>query len=113
MTWSAAYPKQHAAILEWNRSEKGRAVRNAETRRAYKANIQKKRAQRRAYAAVIRALADGTLTRPEQCPKCEKTPSRRCDGRTRIQFHHTEGYAADKVLVGVFVCDACHRAMET
>lgn len=59
-----------------------------------------------AYVAVARALQNGTLVRPDRCPKCH-SHGRDKGGRARIHAHHDD---YSKPLDVMWLCPPCHRA---
>lgn len=60
--------------------------------------------------AVRAAVESGALRRPAACDRCSREPGASADGRSLIQFHHTEGYEPPKWLVGAWLCTECHAA---
>jgi hypothetical protein len=102
-----ADPKLHAEFLARKRREAQarQLATNSETerkRRYRKANRDKALALRQANHAVERAIAAGTLVRPDTCSQCG------CRGK--IEAHHFMGYAQQYWLTIVWLCHLCHHA---
>ena len=65
--------------------------------------------QWRATAAVASTIERGDIIRPTECSVCHDVPITR--RRSRIVFHHTDGYDKEHQYTGVFVCAKCHTAI--
>ena len=62
-----------------------------------------------AMAAVSSAIERGDIVRPIRCSVCNVVPV--THSRSRIVFHHTNGYDKEHQFVGVFLCVKCHHAV--
>ena len=64
------------------------------------------RSRKIAHRAVAKALADGTLIRPDICEGCSNPGPRSSDGRATIHGHHYKGY--EFPLDVKWLCGKCH-----
>lgn len=90
-----------AATREWNYANRERKRQLGE--KYNEANVEKLRAQK----AVRKAIARGTLIRPEECEHCGARPPRARDGRSQIHAHH-EDYS--RRFDVEWLCKDCHGA---
>jgi len=80
----------------YRKTEKGKAVASAITRRQYQKNPE---------AAMARAMSGHALRRGEivQASECES-----CDAPGRLEAHHHNGYKRDHWLDVRWLCKPCH-----
>jgi hypothetical protein len=104
----------------YHRTIRGRQVVKAAKRRFYQTKAGRaelartSRRQREqhpdryaARQAVNRAVAQGSLIRPDQCGRCGRTGPE-AGGRGRIEGHHHMGYAPEYWLDVLWLCHPCH-----
>jgi hypothetical protein len=85
------------AQRRYARSDQGKLVHREAQRRYSRRNP----AMESAHTTVGRAIAKGTLTRPDVCQQCF--------GSGPIEAHHYLGYAKEHRLDVAWLCDPCHK----
>ena len=94
---------KNASMRKWYASispELKQRMRNR-INRWQRANRDRQRSHRNAYAAVMRAIMEYRIIRPAHCSKCLV--------KRKVEAHHHNGYAKKYYLDVIWLCKECHN----